>query len=290
LSRLTGAAYSTSGGSLDRSVELNITIDSEKITSDSAIYTEDDSGAQLIAKVEFCVRLSLYTPDIGIEVNFLETIVTLFVDLTDGFDIADVNVAPLIKETKTATQVYEVEAYQCGTNNAELSQLQKDSTRNQGSVIKVCVRPDATARDDGIFMREVESFDFTRDNNADGNADVTQPAIANSLPSTNGLTSMDCKAGYLVCNFETILFAQFYTSAGIVAGSGIASMQFGGSARRLRSAESRSLEEEAAATAEFELNFETLPVADTTGASGAVGSSGVLGMSVVALMGVAALL
>jgi hypothetical protein len=285
---VSGDAYLSTGGNGDRNVELNITINTEQIFTDSSIYSESvNAESQLIATVKFCVRLSLYTPTGGekIEVNFLETLVTLNVDLTDGFAINDVAVAPKIKEVKTATQVYEVEAFQCGANNANLTPAEYANTRNQGSVIKVCVQPTLEGRQDGIFMRQIDSFTF----NLDGDT-VTQPAVEATIAASNGLTELDCGRGYGVCSFETILFASFYRVNGVVSGTGVASMQFGGSARRLRSG-SRALQaaDDVAGSAEFELNFDLVPVADTQ-SSDASGVSGLFAMTVVAFMGAAAML
>jgi hypothetical protein len=91
-----------------------------------------------------------------------------------------------------------------------------------------------------------------------------------------------------VCSFETILFAAFYTSAGAVLGSGVASMQFGttdtSGGRRLRGdTEGRDLQEDdAAAAAEFELDFDVAQATAqaTSGAAscGVMASMGVLGM------------
>jgi hypothetical protein len=49
----------------------------------SALYAEDATAGAVTATINFCVRFSLLT-DWAIEVNFLETFVTLFVGLSDG--------------------------------------------------------------------------------------------------------------------------------------------------------------------------------------------------------------
>jgi len=137
--------------------------------------------------------------------------------------------------------------------------------RNQGEVVTVCVQPEEDAINDGIKMRSIDSFTFTRDN-------FSQVAIVNKAAAPNLLTTYEptqCR-GYETCWFETILFANFYTSVGAVEGSGIASMQFGTatSRRRLRSGDRDLQEDDAAAAAEFELEFDVAQAVQTnSGAS-----------------------
>ena len=210
----------------------------------------------------------------------METLVVLNVDLTDGFSIGSISVAPKQKLTKTANQAYHVEGFQCDANDVQLTPTQIAATRNQGSVIKVCVRPDQTGRNDGIFMRSIDSFSFVRDGT------FTQDAVVNGAIASKA--TLDCGPGYAICSFETILFAAFYQSAGTVAGSGVASVQFGGSARRLRNG-SRDLQAgQAAASSEFNLDFKTLPSTDNQ-SSDAATSSGMLAMVVLAASGALAM-
>ena len=139
-------------------------------------------------------------------------------------------------------------------------------TRNQGAIIRVCVRPTQEGRDDGIYMREIQSFAFSRTYEDGKTPAVNQVAIENSAAANNGLTDLFCERGWEVCAFETILFANFYRDSGSVAGSGIASMQFGGSGRRLRALQANDQE---AAIAEFEIEFVTLQTLEnlTSGAT-----------------------
>merc|ERR1711971_1284007 len=93
---------------------------------------------------------------------------------------------------------------------------------NQGSLISVCIKPDADGIADGIKMRSVDSFEWTRDA-------ITQAAVESGVAAGNLLTSYDetaCNGGDY-CQFQTILFAAFYATEGQVSGNGVASMQFG---------------------------------------------------------------
>lgn len=60
---------------------------------------------------------------------------------------------------------------------------------------------------------------------------IYQDAIVGNVPASNYLTEYDptkCR-GSEVCWFESLLYATYFKTPGIVTGSGIASMQFGGS-------------------------------------------------------------
>ena len=301
-SSLSTISNTRGDGTGTRVQELTVSVNPATITSDTNIYEEAVIGGQQFAIVTFCIRLNLSTGgDSPIEVNFLETLVTLNVDLTDGFEIGTVAVAPKEKLVKTANQAYEVEGYLCDRSYDELNDAGKQTTRNQGAVIRVCVRPTLEGRNDGIYMREIQSFEFTR-TYPDSRPDVRQIAIENSAAASNGLTDLFCERGWEVCMFESILFAAFYRDSGSVDGSGIASMQFGGSTtarkrqRTLRAASGtgtggsntdiidengRDLQQQddADAVAEFEIQFVTLATLD--GLTSGVGANALVGGSLV---------
>ena len=284
------------GFNMNRAIGVNITLDSESIAENSLLYSEDTTGSQVTAEIRFCVRFGLHTKSAtSVEVNFLETLVTLNVDLTDGFEIGSIAVEPRDRLVRTANQVYLVEAYRCKTTETDNLPDEEDSdvAINQGTVVRVCVMPDADARADGIYMRSVDDFTWSR---TFPNV-VNQPAIVGrNVVARNDLTTLVCDPGDLYCSFETILFAAFYTTAGAVAGSGVASMQFGstnnGLGRRgLRGEdeEQRMLQDDdAAAAAEFELDFDVTQATPygTSGAASVVGAmaSAVASMLIAALM------
>jgi hypothetical protein len=278
LDQLTSAAGT--GHFMDREAVVNITIDPEAIAQNDILYTEDTSGFQVTAEIRFCVRFGLHTTSAtSVEVNFLETLVTLNVDLTDGFEIGSISVEPRDRLVRTANQVYLVVGYRCDANNNAVGNT---DPINQGTVVKVCVEPDSEAIADGIKMRSIDDFTWTR---STPNV-VNQPAIiGRNVVANNQLTTLDCLPGDAICTFDTILFAAFYTTPGAVLGSGVASMQFGttdnGVGRRLRgeTGDGRDLQaDDAAAAAEFELDFDV--------AQGLLpqGTSGTGSISVVAVM------
>ena len=289
---LTSNALLADGESQDsgtfggRAAQINVTISPQNISQAVGIYSQQEVNNQQIATIKFCVRFGLWTtsPSVAtpVEVNFLETLLTLYVDLTDGFQIDAIEAEPKDRLTRTANQAYEVSGYECSAGSTEpLSAEDRSRRRNQGEIIHVCVTPEAEAKTDGIFMRSIDEFTWTR---AGG---VRQPAIADNRQSTNLLTNYDYIAcqGSPVCKFSTILFAQFYTTLGEVNGQGVASMQFGttktGNTRRQLRAD-RDLQEEGAGAAEFELDFEVNQAEARTGSGAGSLSIGIAAMAAVA--------
>jgi hypothetical protein len=280
-----------SGAFTGRNATIIAAFDPQKVSS-SIIYRDTSVDGQASAEIRFCMRFGLWTTtDMGVttpvEVNFLETLVTLTVDLTDGFEIGAINVAPKDRLVRTANQAYEVRGYECTANNFdELTDAEKSRPRNQGEIIHVCVTPEDEAITDGIFMRSVDEFAFTRGTTIRQSAVEANQAAGNLLTT---YTPADCR-GALVCRFSTILFAQFYATPGTVSGLGTASMQFGSSNGRRQLRVDRDLQAaDSAGAAEFDLNFEVAQ-AEAQSDSGAGSTSMVAAMTMAAFAAVAALL
>lgn len=249
-------------GDLSRSVKITVTIDPETI-SNTNIYSEEVVDNQLKATIVFCHRLMLFTTSVTpIEVNFRETVVTFYVDLTDGFEIGNIDVQDKDKLVRTANQAYEVEGYQCDFSNQKLSDVELSQSRQQGTLIRVCVRPEEEARTDGIFMRSIDQFVWERDYGGSVGV-VTQVAVEDGEAAANQLTQLWCTPGDEVCAFESVLLALFFRLPGSVEGAGIASMQFGnfngGARRSLRRGLQQGGDDAAAGLAEFDLSMELIP-------------------------------
>jgi hypothetical protein len=257
-----------------REASVQIDVNPTTISKNPAVYSEETNPeGQLVATVRFCMRFGLYTNgDSQIEVNFLETLVTLQIDLTDGFTIDTINVTSRDELVRTATQAYEVEGFQCDFFNEPLTDAQIVVARKQGEIIRVCVRPNQVARDDQIYMRYIESFEFQRDYGGQIGL-ISQPAVEERQASSNLLTELYCTPGSEVCAFESILYASMFRSPGSVSGVGIASMQYGNnitSKRRLHQYSRATQEDDpVVATAEFGLDFELVPVSNPFLDSGA---------------------
>ena len=252
----------------------------------AGVYSEEVVNNQMIATIQMCIRFGVWTENMDgvttpVEVNFLETLLTLFVDLTDGFEIGAIEVEPKDRLIRTANQAYEVNGYECTADSTD--RFTAVEPRNQGDIIYVCVTPEQEAQDDGIFMRSIDDFAWTRDTT------IRQVAIVGNAAAGNALTDYSPAAcqGQLVCRFSSILFAAFYASAGLVGGEGVASMQFGqevAARRQLRAGDRELQEEEGAGAAEFELTFDVNQAEARTRNSGA----GSISMGVAAIAAVAA--
>lgn len=229
--------------------------------------------------MKFCVRSSLgYSGSIDQnetlnwqvttnnyqEVNFIESLITIFFDLSAGFSVLEFNVDPKERvETTVQKDTYELEAWLCDLNlafvvtsfpnNPNPLVIDKevpagiDSTFlatepeasasyfNQGALITVCVAPDNAAWQDGIRMNGLNFFNWQRSDlattspNLANTGPILQPAVANGAASPNGLTSYapaTCNGGQPYCTFSSILFADFYISRGVASGEGSANLVF----------------------------------------------------------------
>jgi hypothetical protein len=270
-----------------KNARVPFSIDANTIAA-SPIYSEVDNAGTITATIVYCVRFGLKTPGGGTEVNFLESIVTMTVDLSNGFVIDTIAVTPKDTLLNTALTTYTVNGYMC--NPGFDTEFVPSAALSQGSLITVCIKPDLFGIADGIKMRTIDSFTWTRDAN-------TQAAVEGGLAAGNLLTTFDagvCAAGDY-CTFSSILFAAFYATAGSVAGNGIASMQFG--TRRLADDAGglRSLQEASAAgTSEFNLSAELEGAADdgpgVYGGTSAGASMSTMFGAVLGAVGVVALL
>jgi hypothetical protein len=85
--------------------------------AESSIFYYTDDENQSMAKIDFCVRFSLYSDDPNaddsLEINFQETLVTFYADLTDGFEVADFTAVDKAKNEETAYLGCEIIGYEC---------------------------------------------------------------------------------------------------------------------------------------------------------------------------------
>jgi len=260
-------------------------------------FDDDDIGKGVM---KMCVRSSLgYTDGSFQEVNFIESLITIVYDLTAGFCVEAFNVEPKERiETTAVKDTYALEAYLC---DPTVTSPVTDPVRtvpdvitvydaaggtdafNQGALITVCVIPDGPTYSDGIRIDGLTDFSWTRDVPL-----TTQDAIVASAAAGNGLTSY-IAAGCVMaemCHFSSILFADFYISAGTVYGSGNADLTFQ-TRRRLGEGEARKLEEDEAATSPFDLS---VSVTGTDDGPGALKTAGGASFGASALATAAALL
>lgn len=223
LSRLRTDLTPIGDGSKERNVKVNLRLDPNQLTS-SPLYHEKDGSDGSRATVEFCLRMSIYSEDKeslnAMEVNFLENLVTLDINLASDFEL-DVQLAASDRVVEQAYRDLAVEGYICDSDDNSLLVTQESLSKNQGETIRICVSPTKEALEDGARMKSLEEFTFSL---ADGSYD--QVAIQ---PGTGGvaadlLTTVSCEEGQIVCAFETLLNANFFTANGpnVVLGKGSA--------------------------------------------------------------------
>lgn len=240
------------------------------------------------------------------EVNFIESLITIFYDLTAGFQVDSFNVDPKERvETTASKEAYSLEAWLCvATSDMDTETYGRVAPKpidssylagttavpnpnpsyfNQGALITVCVAPVEAAYTDGIRMDGITNFDWTRNdfgtaftNNANNlpTTAITQEAIEGGEASDNLLTSYietNCEGGKDYCRFSSILFADFYITTGVVSGSGNAKLTFG--TRRLGESSNRQLQADEGGDSPFDLQ---VPVDITdTGPAGLKTAAGV---------------
>jgi hypothetical protein len=221
-----GSAFTSIDGDGKQNIAVEIDIDPNLIASEKNIYSEQDNVGAVTADVDFCVRVGLHTPAAAgeDEVNYLETIIRLDVDLSDGFDINSVTVEPQDKCEKFAQEQFLVEGYFCQDGFEPDMALGQEAPIAQGDKVKICVRPQERGRQSFVRMRRIAEFTFSRTIEPT----IDQAAIQNGKPASNGLTELFCTPGFAICHFETLLFASFFTASANITGSGIADLQFGG--------------------------------------------------------------
>jgi hypothetical protein len=195
-------------GTGNRMIELDLKLVSDEIVKEPRIFTDVVIDGEAKAVVEFCVRFKLTTPGLVAEVNFLESLVTLYVDLTDGFSIGNLIVSPKIVAVETANQGYEVDVFFCDLDGNPFSEEEASAPRFPGAELKICVVPTQQSLDEGVLMDAIESFYFFRIDER-GNK-MVQDVIVNRTMASNGLAAgLNCDAG-THCEFSSLVKADFY--------------------------------------------------------------------------------
>lgn len=201
------------------SISWKAVLDPLTFADNPIIYSSEAVGS---AKIQFCLVFALETTG-GTEVNFQETKVTLDIDLTDietEFSIS-IDLTAKGKTTSANDVTYSSEAYICDPTTGLLV---AGPSFEQGQVVDICIRPDATSRDNGgsgLVMNTINALSFTR-------GSTTQAAIVGGTLSDLGLSTHDSDncLEKTFCSVSTILLASFYDTEGSVTGNGEASLKF----------------------------------------------------------------
>jgi len=234
------------------------------------------------AVMKLCLRYGLWsgpeTDENAIEVNYRETILTIDIDLSKGFELDGFSVIPSEidgdKGNIADREGYAVAGYLCDPYTYEKIPSKGFA---QGEFIAICSELSGAAAEDGVFLKGVDYFYWTREFTLGGVPTTTiQYAVKDGVVA-NMLTEYDCPRGAVFCSFKTMLFADFFTTPGSVFGTGQVSMQFGGeeeSRRRLAEKSNlRSLQQEEADVGASGLSI-AVPLITLKDRPGMVGTAG----------------
>jgi hypothetical protein len=212
-----------------RIVTVSNSLVATNITTSNSYTSLEDGTAD--AYISYCVRFSLWNGEgpndpNSSEINYLEVNISLSLDFTDeDFSINGQNVEAKDRDVQTTDDEFFVQAFICN----ELGQPPSDVVPlRQGELVRVCIEPTEQAKEVGFRMRHIDQFTFVQDL-------TPQEAIVNEVAAPNFLTELTCIPGSEQCSFETLLFADFFQNnpQSTVAGTGIATLQWGYQANRL---------------------------------------------------------
>ena len=202
-------------GSGNRTFRVGMIVDEKTIAGSKIISWVD--GKIVVA---FCLQFALWNPaSPTAPENLVDTAVAVAVELTNSTGIV-----ALVQE---GAEYYGVDVYRCNATNQELT-VQNPVT--QGEVVRLCVKPNNITHNDGVYLRSIDSFQWTQ-----GNL-IQQTLNTGQKLGDNGLSSVTCNAGSAVCVIETTFKNDFFSNPGTAFGSGTVFLQFGGASgnRRLR--------------------------------------------------------
>ena len=234
----------TPGMGIDPNSQRIVTISNSLVTTNitqSNSYTSQGEGTA-DAFISHCVRFSLWNGEgpndpNSTEINHQATSIKLSLDFTDeDFSINGQNVEAKERSIETTEDEFFVQAFVCN----DIGQPPGDVVpMRQGELVRVCIEPTEQAKEVGFRMRNIDSFTFNQDT-------VSQDAVQNEIAAPNLLTELTCNPGSEQCSFSTLLFADFYINnpQGNVAGTGIATLQWGYTANRLLQQQQQQQQEE----------------------------------------------
>jgi len=108
-----------------------------------------------------------------------------------------------------------VDMYRC---DSRFKKLRDPPAVSNGLRFRLCITPNESARDEGVYLALIKSFDFERD-------DIIQNAV--STFETDEVTEIQCHRGADLCVIDTVLSNEFFYSSGEIKGRGSIYLQFG---------------------------------------------------------------
>jgi hypothetical protein len=200
------------GGSW-RFITLSFAFDPDTIRRSPILVNEG-----LDTRLQFCVNLGAYSSptvvpgalEIFRKVTSMDVLITQAGQIGIDNLVADPN-GPNEEEAEVR---YRLRGFLCDENNDEIID---PLPIFQGVLTKVCVTPVDEALADGVYMRAIDSFYWTRET-------FYQPAI---LPrqTVAPLSEISCVPGMITCSFVTLLRGEFFYRLGRVYGAGVGWLQ-----------------------------------------------------------------
>jgi hypothetical protein len=135
--------------------------------------------------------------------------------------IAALAAVPTALATQSSIQAeeessYGVDVFECNNNLEELAFQDRQVKTHEGSVIRVCFRPNHAAMEDGVRIRSIDEFIWYMEH---ANGVAQQTAVQNGQVEPS-LSQLECLEGGTICVLDTMLTGNFYFNEGSVLGTG----------------------------------------------------------------------
>lgn len=196
-----------------RFMSVSMSFDSDLIRS-SPIFQQ---SSNLEESIHFCVKASAFSAPMVVPgaLEIFQKLTTIDLIITqDGSFNDKVNVTAGQVGNEEDSVAYFLRGFLCDRDNVEIVD---PLPIFQGAPVKVCVTPRDEALADGVYMRAVDSFYWTRET-------IYQAAIVPNQEAAP-LTEITCVPGMIICSFLTLLKADFFYKLGQVYGAGIGWLQ-----------------------------------------------------------------
>jgi hypothetical protein len=135
-----------------------------------------------------------------------------------------------------STSTYDARAYMCDQSQKELTEA-KIEPKKHGERVFICVAPTQDATNQGIFIRDIKSFVFTKDgeeqlldkSSSEASAEIVDGDGDNaSTEKVNNGVQYSCSSGDAVCSFGIVFSGSFFNGNGEpIIGEGEVELQFG---------------------------------------------------------------
>eukprot|EP00536_Pseudo-nitzschia_multiseries_P018797 jgi/Psemu1/57387/gm1.57387_g len=162
---------------------------------------------------------------IAVEVNYLETILIIYFDLTAGFAIDGFSTEKKVhqEDQQYERQSYEVFAYHC---HPETYMARTIDLVVQGEVASICIAMEEAALKEGVKIERINFFEWSGQLYP-GDPKLTQKVVENGVAGPT--SSVDYFLDHVVL-VESLIYADFFKTTGIV--DGVGEVQFGFMDRR----------------------------------------------------------